>query len=76
MAHIEYGDVTSRVPWEHLVREKEKRRLSDQDVEFFVAEIEHWKQKCEELELELLMLENSYDLAEPETIKPKYRGIF
>jgi hypothetical protein len=67
-------------PWPDIVAEKIKRRLCDQDVEYFVAEIEHWKQRCEELELELLMLENSYERtsarAEAETIKPKNRGLF
>jgi len=70
-----YGGII-KVPWPDLMNEKIKRRLSGQDVEFFVAEIEHWKQRCEELEIELLMLENSYEVNPTIEIQPKNRGLF
>jgi len=46
-------------------------------IAYMQAEVEHWKQRCHELEIELLLLENSYDINPDElTIQPKNRGIF
>jgi GH24 family phage-related lysozyme (muramidase) len=73
-----YGDgLTRQILGKLLTKQAEDkaRWLERQDLEYFVAEIEHWKQRCEELELELLMLENSYE-PEEQTIQPKNRGLF
>jgi hypothetical protein len=71
------GDQLGRYEWKQFVEQKVSRRLQEQDLEYFVAEIAHWKQKCEELELEILMLENSYpDENELMTVNPKHRGLF
>ena len=46
-----------------------------QDVGWASAEIDHWKSRCEELEIELECIKNAF----PETdddILPKHRGLF
>lgn len=46
------------------------------DRDWYVAEIEHWKQRCEELEIELeLALSPPFEgWVDPDEIKPKRRG--
>ncbi|MBW2638108.1 MAG: hypothetical protein JRC86_11430 [Deltaproteobacteria bacterium] len=48
----------------------------DEWIAWFQTEVEHWKTRCEELELELLMLENSYELDNQSEVLPKHRGLF
>ncbi|GAF70887.1 unnamed protein product [marine sediment metagenome] len=48
----------------------------DEWIAWFQTEVEHWKTRCEELEMELLMLENSYEVNPIIEIQPKNRGLF
>jgi hypothetical protein len=62
---------------EDLVEAAVHRRLnkSEDHIAHLQAEIDHWKQMYEELEIEMLMLENAYDTSDTD-ILPKHRGIF
>lgn len=49
------------------------RKLSN--VEWWINEIIHWRQRCEELELELTLMQNAFPEHDND-VKPKQRGIF
>lgn len=63
-----------------LVDQAITRRLSKSKdyVAHMQQEVEHWKQRCEELEIELLMMENAYDPDDTDVngINLKQWGVF
>jgi hypothetical protein len=46
--------------------------------QWFVAEVCYWKQRCEELEIDLMLAKESFDLSNREqaNINPKRRSVF
>ena len=59
----------------HLAAAYWTNKLARKEIEWWVSEIEHWKQRCVELEIELECIRNAFPEHDND-VRPKQRGIF
>jgi hypothetical protein len=73
--HLPPPELTALYWSNQVAKAREKGIKSVPGVDWWMAELEHWKQRCEELEIELECMRNAFP-EDDHDVMPKHRGIF
>jgi hypothetical protein len=68
-------DFISHMFEDQAKEDEEKIQKFNSEAGWVGAEIEHWKQRCEELEIELEVMRNAFP-EDDHDVSPKRRGLF
>ena len=68
-------DFVSHMFEDQAKQDEEKIKKFNSEAGWVAAEVEHWKQRCEELEIELEVMRNAFPEHDND-ILPKPRGLF